>query len=413
MLRLMFLGDRIWGNSGYSRVMHNTCMDLKKLGHSIAHIPMGMAMRGGKFNYHGVLVYPSGSDPFGEDVAVQHYIDFKSDVLISVKDVWVFNDMPRWAINWCPMVPVDHSPVSPSVTARLHSTFKNIAISRFGQKELKYKGVESSYIPHGVQTEIYRPLEERRADCRRMFFFDPEEFVVGIVALNRARKMIPRMLRGYKQFLEWNPDVKSHLMLWTDVNPPARASEEEQPIPGVADVGVNLLPEIMDLGLGEAVRWPDKKLIREGIPEWAGEDYRGGWDMVKLYNSFSVLLLCSGGEGFGLPLLEAQSCGTPVITSNIAAAPELVGSGLTVPCNDYIIFNTPGTRYGLADVDKMAEALSKIVNADPAKLGKKARGFAERFSWENVLNQYWKPFLSEVETELKPLITSEGAKTWA
>jgi len=229
------------------------------------------------------------------------------------------------------------------------------------------------------------------------------------VAMNRARKQIARQLRGYKRFLECNPDVKSHLMLWSNIHP---ATQPQEAPMGVADVGVNLLPEIMELGLGERVHWPDEKLIQEGIPEWSGMDFEGGWDMVKLYNSFSVLLHCTGGEGFGLPLIEAQACGVPVITTDYAAAPEQVGAGLTVPASDYVVINTPGTRYALADVDGMAEALAKICNANPEKLTRKARRFAERYSWENVMNQHFKPFMEEVEVELKPLITRGGVKAW-
>jgi len=413
MLKLIFLGDRIWGSSGYSRVMYNTCTRLVELGHSLAHIPMGKAMRGGKFNYQGILIYPAEENPFGEDVAVSCYADFKADMLVTIKEPWVFNHLHRFAINFVPMAIIDHSPVSPSITARLRTAFKVIAISRFGQRELKREDIDSVYIPHGVDCNVYRPLEGRRPDCRRMFFLDPDEFVVGVVAMNRSRKQIPRMLRGYKLFLEQNPDVKSHMMLWTCVRPGFTSSSGEAPPPGVADVGVNLLPEIMNLGLGEAVRWPDEKLVTESIPEWAGEDYRGGWDMCKLYNCFDVLLLCSGGEGFGLPLLEAQACGVPVVTTDYAAGPEVVGAGLTVKASDYVVINTPGTRHALADVDDMARALTVLLNADRQKLGKRARKFAERYSWENIMNTYWRPFLEECETELKPLVTKGGIKTWA
>ena len=135
--------------------------------------------------------------------------------------------------------------------------------------------------------------------------------------------------------------------------------------------------------------------------------------MVKLYNSFDALLLCSGGEGFGLPLYEAQSCGVPVITTDYAAGPEGVGAGLTVPAQDYIVASTPGTRYAIPSIDKMAEALTKIMNADPAKLAKRARRFAERYDWKIITEQYWKPFLQDAETELKPLIAKGGVKSWA
>jgi len=61
----------------------------------------------------------------------------------------------------------------------------------------------------------------------------------------------------------------------------------------------------------------------------------------------------------------------------------------------------------------MAEALTKIMNSDREKLARRARRFAERYSWENVIERYYTPFLEEAEEELKPLITKEGTKKWA
>lgn len=50
-------------------------------------------------------------------------------------------------------------------------------------------------------------------------------------------------------------------------------------------------------------------------------------DLICMMNLATVLLLASLYEGFGLPILEAQSCGCPVITSNIASMPEISGGG--------------------------------------------------------------------------------------
>lgn len=377
------------------------------MGHSVAHIPMGRANKLGKNVYEGVLFYPSGNDALAEDVAIPHYTDFKADILIAMKELWNFNNIPRYAINFVPYSPIDHSPVSSLITSKMTTAFKVLVPSKFGQRELKHADIDSIHIPHGVPTNIYKPLD--KAECRKLFYLDPEEFVVGMVQMNRSRKMIPRQLRGYKRFREMNPDIKSHLMFWGNVNP---SSFPEDPSLGVADVGVYLLPEIMQLGLGEAVRWPNWEEIDKigGLPEW---DPTGGWDMVKLYNCFDVLLLCSGGEGFGMPLIEAQSVGCPVITTDYAAGPEQVGAGLTVPANDYVILNTPGTRYALADIDKMAEALTKIMNADREKLAKKARSFAEKYDWNVTLDRFWKPFLDEAEAELRPLVNKNGVSKWS
>jgi len=121
----------------------------------------------------------------------------------------------------------------------------------------------------------------------------------------------------------------------------------------------------------------------------------------------------TGGEGFGMPLIEAQACSVPVVTTEYAAAPELVGAGLTVKPSDYVCINTPGTRYAIPSADGIAEALTKIYNADPEKLARRARSFALRYDWTRIVSQYWQPFLEECEVELKPLLVKGEIRTWA
>jgi glycosyltransferase involved in cell wall biosynthesis len=57
--------------------------------------------------------------------------------------------------------------------------------------------------------------------------------------------------------------------------------------------------------------------------------------LVDLYNSVDCLLFPSFYEGFGWPPLEAMACGTPVVASNAASLPEVVGeAGIMVPATD-------------------------------------------------------------------------------
>jgi glycosyltransferase involved in cell wall biosynthesis len=404
----MFLGDRIvGGNSAYSKVGFQTCTRLANMGHTIAHIPMGRANKMGKYGFGKVLVYPSGDNYFGEDVALEHYVDFNADLLITIKETWAFNQIYKHAINFVPMAVVDHSPISSAITGRLENAFQAIAISRHAQKELRQQGIMSHYIPHGVDLDVYKPMD--KAACRKKFYLDPDAFVVGIVAMNRARKMIPRMLRGFKRFLELNPKEKIQMMLWTKTIP--RQVSEEVSTFGVADVGVHLIPEIVELKLTNSVHWPRWEDVEKigGLPEI---DPKGGWDMVSLLNCFDVQLLCSGGEGFGMTLIEQQAVGGSVITTNYAAGPEQVGVGYVVDYNDYVVMATPGIRYALASIDGMAEALTKVLNADREKLARKARKFAERYDWNVIMKDYWKPFLDKCEEELHPLISNGRLTSW-
>jgi len=407
----MVLTDRITGGpSAYSKIGFETCTRLAKLGHDVAHIPMGMANKMGKYAFGSkdgkVLLYPSGNDIFAEDVAVEHYRDFKADMLVTIKEPWVFRHIFRHAINFVPMAIIDHSPVSSAITARLQTAFKVIAVSRFGQLELRNKHIESTYIPHGVRCDVYKQLEDK-AKCKELFYLDPDAFVVGVVAMNRVRKRIPRMLRGFKRFVELNPDVKIQMMLWTNIQP----TNPQDTVVGVSDSGVNLLPEIVDLELNEIVHWPKWDDIEKigGLPEW---DPQGGWDMVKLYNAMDAHFLCSGGEAVGLPYLESAACGVYSVGTDYAGATEHIGPGITVPYSDYEINNTPGVRYVMADIDKMAEGLTKILNGNSEKMARKARRFAERFDWPNIISHYWKPFLDKCREDLYPLVTKDGIKSW-
>jgi glycosyltransferase involved in cell wall biosynthesis len=382
------------------------------MGHTVAHIPMGRANRMGLWHHEGVMVYPSGNDAFSEDVFLDDYINFRADMLITLKDPWVLQTTYQHAINFVPYVPIDHSPVSASITSRLHTAFKVLVPSRSAQSALRRAGIENvEYLPHGVRTDIYRPLEERRKECKRLWFVPEDDFTVLIIARNQARKMIPQMLKIYKAFLDRNPDVKSHLYLWTDVSPSGTDTEGAL-AEGTGTVGVNLLPEIGLLGLGERVVWPDKTLIRAGIPEWLGDNYEGGWDMVKLYNACDVLLGTTGGEGFFLPGLEAQACGKPIIVTDYAASPEICAAGEIVHAEDYEILNTPGVRYVLAPIDRTADALSRVMNHGEEYYARRARAFAERFDWGIEMKRYWRPFLERSELDLRPLLTKEGTKAW-
>lgn len=100
----------------------------------------------------------------------------------------------------------------------------------------------------------------------------------------------------------------------------------------------------------EADRFPDVNLVLAGAKGWAYEPifkeveaydalksriiFMGRVsddDIAALYSGACGFLYLSLYEGFGLPPLEAMQCGTPVITSNTSALPEVVGdAGLTI-----------------------------------------------------------------------------------
>lgn len=79
-------------------------------------------------------------------------------------------------------------------------------------------------------------------------------------------------------------------------------------MPGWEGAREELLREALKLGIEKRI------LFKENVE-----------DLAREYTTASVLVLPSLYEGFGLPILEAMSCGCPVITSNVSSMPEIAG----------------------------------------------------------------------------------------
>ncbi|MGM0368642.1 MAG: glycosyltransferase family 4 protein [Actinomycetota bacterium] len=93
-------------------------------------------------------------------------------------------------------------------------------------------------------------------------------------------------------------------------------------------------------------------------------------DLVRLYNQAELFVYPSVFEGFGLPPLEAMSCGLPVIVSNASSLPEVVGgAGILVPPKN---------------TGRLASAIRDVLedNSLKEKLSSKSIKQASRFSWE-------------------------------
>ena len=101
-------------------------------------------------------------------------------------------------------------------------------------------------------------------------------------------------------------------------------------------------------------------------------DYVERETLPTLYRRADALLFPSWLEGFGLPILEAMACGTPVVTSGRSAMPEVAG-----PAAVYV---DPESAHGIAS------AVSSLLE-DPdhrERLGRLGRERARRFSWDDA-----------------------------
>ena len=103
------------------------------------------------------------------------------------------------------------------------------------------------------------------------------------------------------------------------------------------------------------------------MPGYVNDD-----DLPALYAGAELFVLPSLYEGFGLPVLEAMACGTPVVAANVSSLPEIVGDAgvLAVP----------------TDAGDLARAMIRLL-MDPAQaadLRRRGLEHAGRFTWDRV-----------------------------
>lgn len=94
--------------------------------------------------------------------------------------------------------------------------------------------------------------------------------------------------------------------------------------------------------------------------------------LVELFNAADCLLFPSLYEGFGWPPLESMACGTPVVTSNAASLPEVVGEAA--------LMADPN------DTDGLTEAVLRVYDDEAVRMELVTRGFehSQRYTWKKT-----------------------------
>ena len=92
-------------------------------------------------------------------------------------------------------------------------------------------------------------------------------------------------------------------------------------------------------------------------------------DLPTLYSLADAFAFPSRYEGFGIPVIEAMACGTPVVTANNSSLPEAAGDAALL--------------IDAGDVDGLAQAMQRVLTDDALRVTLRQRGFAQaaRFTW--------------------------------
>jgi glycosyltransferase involved in cell wall biosynthesis len=366
-------------NSGYGKVSRELIRRLKAAGHTITVATKHPSF--GRHTWEGTDILP------GQDVG--YLCDFmkayKYDLSFTLWDIWMLADKRKFPKDrWAAYVPIDTNALSVQLGNVLKETRWQVAMSRHGERAMTDAGLAPMYGPHGVDMTTLRPDAEARATFRKDFGWDDETFVIGSVGLNYRddRKGFIPLMQAFKVFHERHP--KSRLYLHTDAG---TKGGDAIPFARIAN----------SLGIGAWVAWPDQMSYYLNL---IGEDW-----LRAAYNGMDVFALPTRGEGFGIPAIDAQACGVPVILTNNTTGPELCETGwlIDVAERDLRWLTNDAWRHE-PQMDAVLDALETAHTAWRSNLWPEMKAQARErvlgYDWANVWAMYFEPIFARIEHEL-------------
>lgn len=216
-----------------------------------------------------------------------------------------------------------------------------VTVSQFSKQELisQLKIKPDRIVVVSEATPVLPTVpSELDSEILKKFNLQTKQYLIYLGSLNQ-RKNIAKTIQSFQHFRLQHPDY--HLQFALAGN----YSKNEQ-FELIAILGQHLIDHVIFL------------------------NRVSNQEKVILYRNSVGLLFISLYEGFGLPILEAQSVGVPVITSNIASMPEVAGDGA--------VYADPKSISSISDAIKLVVADEQL----QANLVEKGFQNSSKFSWE-------------------------------
>ncbi len=192
--------------------------------------------------------------------------------------------------------------------------------------------------------ENFRPLPEADVAAFKAARQLPETFILFLGTLE-PRKNVAGLIRAYASWRVREPTAPPLILAG-----------------GKGWYYAKIFELVESLNLTESIRFPGY-IPQAELPLW--------------YNAAKLFVYPSHFEGFGLPVLEAMACGTPVITSTVSSLPEVTG--------------TDGAAHLIdpADTEALAEAMAQLMNQPDWRASMSERGLVQAtgFHWAKTAQE--------------------------
>lgn len=374
--RVMWHSVSPWAASGYAQQTAIWLPRLIKMGYEVV-LSSYYGLSGAPTTWEGVMVLPGFGASYCSTSLFEHYKMVQPDLVITLGDVWVLDSNLLRQMPVTHWLPSDCRPMSVADRGVIdNSGAKLMAMSRFGYDNFLRAGYDPVYCPHGIDISVFSPPEDRKA-LREAMGIGKDDFVIGLNGANNdaIRKGHPEQMLAFAKFLSSHPDAV--LAIHSGIH---------------QDGGQDLEAIAENLGITDRIRVVDQYRYHSGMIQPS--------EIADWYGVIDVLSSCSFGEGFGLPIIESQACGTPVITTNASSMPELNPHGISV--DGELFYNGVHKAWWVKpSISGMVSAYEKAYDGRHDVPRDKLREFAKEYDADVVAEKFMKPAIEELLEKVK------------
>lgn len=202
-------------------------------------------------------------------------------------------------------------------------------------------------------SEVFQPIESEKIQSVREKYSKGAPYFLFVGAIH-PRKNIKRLIEAYGQFLENHPDSKMRLVI----------------------VGTELWSNAgMDIKISESLK---RSILFTGHLPLE--------DLALVMGAAEVFTFIPYFEGFGIPLVEAMRCGTPILSGNRTSLPEVAGDA-ALYCDPF-------------DVDDILSKMTQLSQDQELRASLREKGLqrAKNFSWDIAAEKVWKVLKDHVDS---------------
>lgn len=392
-------------HTGMARVGREIALQLAKYGHKVFYLGwFSKNTKEQKWPFE--LIPTTGGSFFGEDIFEEVILSRRPDTVLTIGDPWMYSFVAKPAyknvrrlFQWVGYTAVDGEKVGGGLPNFWNQVIpymdKVVAYTNYGKNALEKTFPQLKdkvdVIYHGVDHHTFTPTDEANRNELRERYKISDKFVFLTVARNQGRKNWPELLKGWKVLQELN--LCPNAVFWPHTY-------------FYDGAGHNMDDLLETFGLAQTNSIIFYTQIARGNSpvELAPEK-----ELVNLYR-MADCLVSVGGEGFGLPVLEAMLCKVPTLVLNHSATGELGSDdrSLLVEPAHYLTGKylterpIPEPRAITAKMITMYEDENLREN-----LKEKAYKFALNHTWDEV-GKKWIAYFDKLENPTRhPLILEE------